>query len=128
MENEITTHQSNDIIEYPLEIIDDGLDEQAAADIEEARQTYKELITAGKEGLAVATTLVEGSEHPRAIEVFSNLINSIAGINGKLIELHEAKQKMRAPKKEYESSQITNNNVFVGSPADLLKLMEQSDA
>lgn len=115
-----------------LEIIQDSpMDNEAIEDIEEARQTYKELLTRGKSGLDIAYNIVEGSEHPRAVEVFSTLISNLAGINSKLIDLHLAKQELKKKvsvdqQPAHASGGITNNNVFVGSPKDVLELLKQS--
>lgn len=111
-----------------LEVIDNSIDSQAAEDFEEARRTYKDLIETGKQGIDVAFTLVEASEHPRAIEVFSGLLSNIANINSKLIELHKIKKDIVSfGKKESNGKQITNNNMFVGSPKDLLDMLGQNN-
>jgi methionyl-tRNA formyltransferase len=101
------------------------IDTEAAEDIAEARATYKDILKQGKEGLDVALKLVEGSEHPRAIEVFSGLINNLANVNSKLIDLHKAKQELReaAPSAQPGTTNNIQNNVYVGSPKDLLELM-----
>lgn len=102
------------------------LDPETATDIEEARQSYKDLLKTGQKGLDIALRLVEGSEHPRAIEVFSGLISNLAGVNSKLLDLHKAKQELREAAPPSSQSGTTNNiqnNVYVGSPKDLLELM-----
>lgn len=101
------------------------LDTEAAQDIAEARAMYKNLMATGKKGLDVALELVEASEHPRAIEVFSGLISNLAGVNSKLVELHKAKQELREAAPAGDNNGTTNiqNNVYVGSPKDLLELM-----
>lgn len=103
-----------------------NIDSQAEADIEEVRQTYKDLLSKGKEGLDVAFTVVEGSEHPRAIEVFAGLIKNLSDVNGKLIDLHKARKELSEPVSDrVTNNTITQNNVFNGSPADLLDLLDE---
>lgn len=110
-----------------LEAQDTIADKDIENDIAGARDFYKDLMKTGKEGLEVALKLVEGSEHPRAIEVFSGLINNLAGVNSKLVDLQKAKLELRekAPSSKDEIPGTTNiqNNVYVGSPNDLLELM-----
>lgn len=100
-------------------------------DIEEARETYKTLINKGKESLDVAFTVMEGSQHPKAIEAFSVLLNSIANINKNLVELQTVKKNtLKKSAKESDSPKQYNqtNNLFVGSPKDLLTLIAQQAA
>jgi hypothetical protein len=124
----------NQIIEYvpeglhPLAI--KNIEEEQAemvSDIEEARQTYKYLLGKGKEGLDTAFNVVKDSEHPRAIEVFSGLISNLANINGKLVELQKAKKELREPVQKNDTQAgnkaVTQNNLFFGSPKDLLDML-----
>jgi hypothetical protein len=105
------------------------IDKDAEEDLQEARETYKELIKLGKEGLKSAKELAEDSEHPRAIEVFAGLINSISDVNSKLVALHKTKKEITTPSQKGDSGgrSVTNNNVFVGSPADLQALLAGSN-
>ena len=93
------------------------------ADIQEARQTYKDLISQGKAGLDVAFELMQASEHPRAIEVFAGLINNLSSINSKLVDLQKVKHELANvnPEVTNNTQNITNN--YIGSPADLQKLL-----
>lgn len=119
-----------DIIEYePKELVaketDDPIKEEILEDIEEARATYKSLIAKGKDGLEISYDVMTASEHPRAVEVFANLINSIAGINSKLVDLQTAKREMTKKEERTSPNQPNGvtNNLFVGSPAELLALI-----
>lgn len=100
------------------------IDKEIVDDIEEARETYKDLITKGKEGLDIAYTVMEGSQHPRATETFAGLLNAIASINKNLVELQTVKRNTRKESKE-ESPRAANivQNNFVGTPADLQTLI-----
>ena len=103
------------------------IDPQAEKDIEQARKTYKQLLRKGKKGLDIAFDIVESSEHPRAVEVFSGLVSNLANVNKALIELHKAKKELRedvpAPQTFIEGGPV-QNNLYVGSPKDLLELMQ----
>lgn len=121
---------SSDLVESTgtelMEIVHDtdiDIDPEAQEDINEVRETYKTLVEKGKEGLDIAYTLVEGSEHPRAIEVFSGLLTTIGNINGKILDLHETKHKLRKKKSVDGGAKKVTNNMFVGSPAELLEAM-----
>ena len=64
------------------------------------------------------------SEHPRAFEVVGNLIKQLADVNQQLMDIHQQKQKLDEPSKA-EKSKVTNNNaIFVGSTAELNKMIK----
>jgi hypothetical protein len=112
--------------EENLPAVQGDLEAEISGDIEEARTTYKELIEKGKEGIEVAYGVMQGSEHPRAIEVFATLINAIASINKNLVELQVTKRetsKRNQKQEQTTGSQNIQTNVFVGSPADLQNLI-----
>lgn len=121
MEKDITLYEQTDASNSELEMIQD---------LEEARETYKKLIEQGKNGLQLSYDLITATEHPRAIEVFANLINSVANINGKLVDLQTTKKEITKKKEEKKENNSGNNsgnnvtnNLFVGSPADLQEMI-----
>lgn len=118
MEKDITLYeQTTEISNSESEMIQD---------LEEARETYKELIKQGKSGIELSYDLITATEHPRAIEVFANLINSVANINGKLVDLQATKNeviKKKEASKEIAGGNTVTNNLFVGSPSDLQEMI-----
>lgn len=106
---------------------------ETAADYKESREMYKRLLALSEESLQTLITLAQDSEHPRAYEVLSNMIKSTADITDKYIELQTKMRKLEAldqelsgEKKEVESKNVTNNNLFVGSTADLQKMLKEN--
>jgi DNA-binding PadR family transcriptional regulator len=95
-------------------------------DFEYSRATYYELLEKGKESLEDMMEVARSSEHPRAYEVLSNLIKNMADVNDKLMDLNKKRKDM--DKKE-EQKQIgnTTNNLFVGTTADLQKLLKDDE-
>ena len=95
-------------------------------DFEYSRATYYELLEKGKESLMDMMEVARSSEHPRAYEVLSNLIKNMADVNDKLMELNKKKKDL--DKKE-EQKQVgnTTNNLFVGTTADLQKLLRDDE-
>ena len=118
--------KQNDI-ELPVETSEQTdlipLNVQTEMDFEEARATYKYLVEKGKRSLDIAMDILEGSEHPRAIEVFSGLMRSIADVEEKVLNLHQLKQSIQkgTPRPMIpEGTTITQNNITVGSTQDIL--------
>jgi DNA-binding PadR family transcriptional regulator len=95
-------------------------------DFEYSRATYYELLEKGKESLMDMMEVARSSEHPRAYEVLSNLIKNMADVNDKLMELNKKKKDL--DKKE-EQKQVgnTTNNLFVGTTADLQRLLRDDE-
>lgn len=92
-------------------------------DYDHARTNLRKLLLDGQAALATALSVAQQSEHPRAIEVVGNLMKQMADINQQLLDLHQQKQKLDAPKTE-KSGSTTNNAIFVGSTTDLNKLIK----
>lgn len=93
-------------------------------DFEFARTNYYNLLVKGSEALEEMMEVARATEHPRAFEVLSGMMKNVADINGNLIDLHKKKSdiaKNDEPAKLPGST--TNNNVFVGSTADLQKML-----
>ena len=96
-------------------------------DYEFSRETYKKLISTGTQSLESMAELARESEHPRAFEVLSKSIKDIGDTTEKLMSLQKAKKDLKKDDKEEEKKQITNNNVFVGSTADLQRMLSKSE-
>lgn len=98
-------------------------------DYEQTRENLYALLKDGKAALDAALSVARQSEHPRAFEVVSGLMKDLADINGKLLDLHKKKQAIETPKNQLvqspqQSSNVTNNAIFVGSTADLSKMLD----
>lgn len=94
-------------------------------DFEYSRATYYELLEKGKESLEDMMEVARSSEHPRAYEVLSNLIKNMADVNDKLMDLNKKRKDM--DKKEEKLIGNTTNNLFVGTTADLQKLLQDDE-
>lgn len=92
-------------------------------DYQASRETYKELITKGNEAIDLMMELARDSQHPRAFEVLATLLKTQADNNDKLLELQKRLKQLKEPEKGSKSSNVTNNNVFVGSTTDLQRFI-----
>jgi len=90
-------------------------------DYEYSRDTYYELLEKGKESLELMVEVARESEHPRAFEVLSNMMKNMADINDKLMDLNKKNKDIN--KEEVKQVANTTNNVFLGSTADLQRLL-----
>lgn len=92
-------------------------------DYDKARSNIHDLLAKGHEALATALEVAKQSEHPRAFEVVGNLVKQLTDVNQQLIDLHQQKAKLDAPK-EGEKKVTNNNAIFVGSTAELTKMIK----
>jgi hypothetical protein len=109
--------KDGDVIKQSSEKIED--------DYEVSRNNLRVILQQGQEALNKALEVAQQSEHPRAFEVVGNLMKQLADINQQLLDLHQQKQKLDEPSKAEKAKQVTNNNaIFVGSTAELNKLIK----
>jgi len=97
------------------------------SDYDYSRETYYDLIEKGRESLELMIEVARESEHPRAFEVLSGMIKNISDVNDKLMDLNKKNKEITQPKGSDQKA-ITNNNVFIGSAADLQRMLLQSDS
>ena len=93
-------------------------------DYDLSRETYKNMIEKGNEGLENMMVVAINSEHPRAYEVLSGMIKNIADITDKLMDLNKKNAELsKAYNPEKIDATVTNNNVFLGSTTELQKFL-----
>ena len=92
-------------------------------DYQYARGNLYSLIDKGQEAVNGALDLAMSSDHPRAYEVAGQLIKHVGDVADKLMALQKDKKNV---KEESVKTQVTNNSLFVGSTADLQKMLKQA--
>lgn len=95
------------------------------SDYDISRNNLHSLIEHGKQALEHALEVAKQSEHPRAFEVVGGLIKQLADVNQQLMDVHQQKKKLEEPSKGQQGKNVTNNSIFVGSTADLSKMIKQ---
>lgn len=96
-------------------------------DIAVARQNIHRVIENSKEVLESAAKVAMDTEHPKVYESYSALLKSISDASTALVNIHVQKKAILKSDKKEEGGNVTNNNtaVFVGTPAELSKLLKQ---
>tara|TARA_B100001287_G_C22585514_1_gene483047 strand:- start:622 stop:963 length:342 start_codon:yes stop_codon:yes gene_type:complete len=100
--------------------------ENIKKDYEYSRKTYYELIEKSKQSLDLMLEVAKETEHPRAFEVLGNMVKQISDVNDKLLDVNI---KLSKAESEDEIKQIgqTTNNLFVGTTAELQKLIKKEN-
>jgi hypothetical protein len=97
------------------------------SDYEFARSNLYSVIEKGSYALDSLLELAKASEHPRAFEVVGQLTKTLVDANKDLLAIQKQVKDLKKEEEEKEQPQggnVTNNNLFVGSTADLLKLIK----
>ena len=87
-----------------------------------ARENYYKLIERNQDAVEEMLEIAKQSEHPRAFEVVGQLIKSGIDANKELMGLHKTKKELSIEKSG--PGVAVNNAVFVGSTAELQKLLK----
>jgi hypothetical protein len=100
-------------------------DDSAKNDFEMARSNIYEVITTGQEALLKLSEIASSSQHPRAFEVLAKLMDSITSASKDLLVLQTKIREIDAADSPInEKAQTINNNLFVGSTAELQKVLK----
>jgi hypothetical protein len=93
------------------------------ADAEFARDNIRELVTQGNQAVNELMLIARDGQHPRAFEVLSGLMKNLADMNKDLLEIQKRKKDL-APKAESQNNLNIDKAVFVGSTAELVKMLK----
>jgi len=103
--------------------IDDKAEKTLDKDFEYAKDNIKMLISNGSEAIEEILKVAKAGDSPRAYEVVSQLLKTVADMNKDLLDLH---QKAKAVKKETVNvKNTTNNSIYVGSTSELQDLINK---
>ncbi len=97
--------------------------EDREKDYEYTRAELYSLIDQGQEAVRGALEVAQESGHPRAYEVATNAMKQVADMTDKLMDLQKKVKDLDEEKKGPKN--VTNNAMFVGSTAELQKMLKQ---
>jgi len=101
-------------------------DDSARADFEKARSNIHTLIENGNDAIYKLAQIADSSQHPRAFEVLAKLMDTMLAANKDLMELQTKIRTINAADSPIsEQAKTINNNLFVGSTAELQKVISE---
>jgi hypothetical protein len=121
--NPLVVQKSQELIPAPEE-----LSNEAQEDFAFARSNIRNLIRQGTGAVDNILEVARESEHPRAYEVVSTLIKTMAEMNKDLIDIQKKKKEMiggTSSKPQDNQTINVDKAVFVGSTTDLIKQMKE---
>lgn len=124
-----TFNVSGEIVPAEVETVVEKV-EKISSSIDDVKKDYEytrgnlySLIEKGQEAINGILELAQESEMPRAYEVAGQLIKNVADATDKLMDLQK---KLKDVEEEKQKGPTTvNNALFVGSTAELAKLLKQ---
>ena len=116
-------------IDHTSKIVTDMIanahDDSAKEDFERARANIHNMIENGQEAMVKLAQIADSSQHPRAFEVLAKLMDTMLTANEKLLDLQfKIREIDTADSPMNEKAKTINNNLFVGSTAELQKVLK----
>lgn len=105
------------------ELLDD--DGQLKRDFEYTRENIMTIIETGNKSLEELFDLARQAQNARAFEVIASLIKTLADANKDLLDLHKKSQELDP--ESVSNAKTVNQNLFVGSTKDLMKMIKDAD-
>lgn len=121
--NLVTLESSHEIIDAVEISSPQAYSNQASDDFEYARGNMINIIEKGNEALDGILNVAGQSQQPRSYEVAATLIKTLVDAQKDLLELQKKKKDLTG---ETSTKNVTNN-LFVGSTAELQKLIKNNE-
>ena len=119
-----------EVVEEPKPVVREKPDRLSKNDIEKGyaytRGNLYSIIEKGQEAIDGILELAQESEQPRAYEVAGQLIKSVSDATDKLMDLQKKLKDVNEEDKKSPTN-VTNNALFVGSTADLAKMIKEQN-
>lgn len=121
---EMTTEIVTAPVSTPLVIEDIGVD-TLDDDVATARANIRKVLDVAQDAVGDLANIAKSAESPRAFEVLTQLIKTISETSKDLVEIQKTKEETkRKAGKTATPDKVVNNNVFVGSTNDLMKMLK----
>ena len=120
---EISVDESEVVVGVDKEKPDRLTQDDITKDYEYTRGNLYSIIEKGQEAINGILELAQESEIPRAYEVAGQLIKSVSDATDKLMDLQKKLKDVEEETKQKGPSTV-NNALFVGSTADLAKIIK----
>ena len=105
-----------------------NLSNDAEEDYNIARDNLKNLLNKSDEALDHMMQVASEAEHPRAFEVLATMFKTSADMTTQLIDLQKKRHELdKLNNEESTRPNMTQNNLFVGSTAELQKMLAKKD-
>jgi hypothetical protein len=106
-------------------LVKTALNDSAKDDFTYARANVREVVENGNDAIHKLASIAEQTQNPRAYEVLAKLMDTVVSANKELLTLQKQIRELdNADMPQNEDARTINNNLYVGSTAELAKLIE----
>lgn len=105
-------------------VFHENLENDFMDDYRTARANLDDLINQGKDAFSTIIAIAKESEKGRDFEVAAILLRDIVNANEKLVSLHKTVRDIANYKNSSSEKTTINNTLFVGSTADLSRMLK----
>lgn len=107
-------------------IVEKISDDSAKEDFTFARANIREVVENCNDAIAKLSVIADQSQNPRAFEVLAKLMDSAVSASKHLLELQKDIRSISKPEETTkEQAKLVTNNLFVGSTAELQKMISE---
>jgi len=106
-------------------IVNTARNDSAKEDFTFARANVREVVENGTDAIAKLAVIADQSQNPRAFEVLAKLMDTVTNASKQLLDIQQQIRtidKADVPQDE-EAKRSVTNNLFVGSTAELQKML-----
>lgn len=117
----LTTYVVDDDKNLPAVV--EPKDTRVEDDLDFARENLYDAVVKSQAAVEDMIAIAQQSQHPKAYEVLNSLIKTFADVSSGIADLQIKKQRLQG-KPSSEENKTVNNNLFVGSTAELQKMLQ----
>ena len=129
-----TVEKLNEVLNISGDLVKKERDKTKSPDVEVStkdltneyefsQNQYHSLIDKGNDALDELLAVAKESENPRAFEVVTQLLSGLTNTTKELLVLQKTKKEIE---KETKDPSTVNNSLFIGSTAELQKLLNKN--
>lgn len=111
-----------------IAVFESNYHEMLDSDFTTAHKNILILIEKGMNSLNTLLVVAASSDNPRSYEVAAIWLQTIAELNKDLLFLHENQTKIVKLREDKSNPQTVNNNLFIGSPKDVLARLKNGES
>ena len=105
-------------------IIANARNDSASEDFKFSRANIREVIENGTDAISKLSAIADQSQNPRAFEVLAKLMDTVVNASKQLLDVQEQIRGIdKADIPKDEAARSVTNNLFVGSTAELQKVI-----
>lgn len=105
-------------------LVANAKNDSASEDFKFSRANIREVIENGTDAMAKLSIIADQSQNPRAFEVLAKLMDTIVSASKQLLDVQAQIRNIdKADVPKDEAAKAVTNNLFVGSTAELQKML-----